>query len=247
MHSQSLVNAGMLSEEGRASYQETPAEACPFVDRQRAIDEIALVNNQTGEVTYGIYSLFAVLANSWPGLQPLFGYKPFAWLMSKIYFFISFNRRVIIPPPNTPVFGLQPTFKIHYRLVYIFLLLFASSLIFYYYAKASESNAVASFYCIFLFMFQALLSLTLARKKRWDYLGNLATVSFIGALLLTPFLLFDLLFNPSSLIFLIYGIAVCGFIYYEHLRRIRIINAGWLLNFSYGIGLFLWFFWLLCD
>ena len=51
--------------------------ACPYVDRQRAVNEIALVNTETGEVEYGIKSLFKVIGNSAPVFKPLFSFNPF--------------------------------------------------------------------------------------------------------------------------------------------------------------------------
>lgn len=54
MYTSAFVSTGLLDKAGRAAYQEMSAQACPMVDRQRAADEIALVNQETGEVTYGI-------------------------------------------------------------------------------------------------------------------------------------------------------------------------------------------------
>ena len=59
-----FVKRGMLGAAGRAPYQQMPDAVCPYVDRQRAVNEIALVNTQTGEVEYGVKSLFKVIAYS---------------------------------------------------------------------------------------------------------------------------------------------------------------------------------------
>ena len=48
-------------------------------------------------LTYGVKSLFKIIGNACPVFNPLFAFKPFVWLMSKVYAFISYNRRVIIP------------------------------------------------------------------------------------------------------------------------------------------------------
>lgn len=95
MYTSAFVGAGLLDKGGRQAYQEFSVSACPALDRQRAADEIALVNLKTGEVTYGIASLFKVISVALPFFKPLFLFRPFVWLMSKIYAFISFNRRVI--------------------------------------------------------------------------------------------------------------------------------------------------------
>src|SRR3954462_8673027 len=97
LYTRAFIQTGMLEKSGRAAYQQMPEAACPYVDRQRAVNEIALVNTQTGEVYYGIRSLFKIIGNALPILKGLFGFAPFVWLMSKAYAFISYNRRVIIP------------------------------------------------------------------------------------------------------------------------------------------------------
>jgi predicted DCC family thiol-disulfide oxidoreductase YuxK len=120
LYTKAFVKTGMLEKEGRIPYQNFPQEACPMLNKQRAADEIALINNETGEVTYGIESLFKVLGNSAPILRSLFGFRPFIWLMRKVYAFISYNRRVIIPADQaTSDSVVQPTFKLHYRLFYL--------------------------------------------------------------------------------------------------------------------------------
>ena len=97
LYTNAFTKTGMLDLDGRVAYQQIPDAVCPYVDRQRAVNEIALVDTKTGEVNYGIQSLFKVIAHSFPILSGLFSFKPFIWLMSKVYAFISYNRRVIIP------------------------------------------------------------------------------------------------------------------------------------------------------
>lgn len=63
-YTRGFVKAGMLGDEGRQSYQQVPAAFCPLIDKQRAADEIALVNTETGTVSYGIDSLFTVIGHS---------------------------------------------------------------------------------------------------------------------------------------------------------------------------------------
>ena len=48
LYTNAFVSTGLLEKDGRMAYQELPADACPILDRQRAADEIALINQQTG-------------------------------------------------------------------------------------------------------------------------------------------------------------------------------------------------------
>jgi len=42
------------------------------------------VNQETGEVTYGVKSLFKILANALPALRYVFNFEPFIGLMSRM-------------------------------------------------------------------------------------------------------------------------------------------------------------------
>ncbi len=99
VYTKAFVNSGMLSDDPGAVVisKHTSNNVCPVIDKQRAANEIALVNLENGEVTYGIESLFKIIGNAFPLFNPLFTFKPFIWLMSKCYAFIAYNRRVIIP------------------------------------------------------------------------------------------------------------------------------------------------------
>ena len=120
MYTRAFVSGGLLEKEGRAAYQDLDADACPMLDRQRAVNEIALVNLETGEVSYGIQSLFKVCAVAIPFLKRLFLFGPFILIMSKVYAFISYNRRVIVPPDESAgLFSFQPAFRLNYRIAYL--------------------------------------------------------------------------------------------------------------------------------
>ena len=54
VYTKAFVKTGMLPENGRTSYQQIPESICPLVDRQRAANEIAMVNTENGEVTLSL-------------------------------------------------------------------------------------------------------------------------------------------------------------------------------------------------
>ncbi|MEO6633573.1 MAG: DUF393 domain-containing protein, partial [Mucilaginibacter sp.] len=53
-YTNAFVKTGMLGANGRAAYQNGMDNVCPLIDKQRAVNEIALVNIENGEVTYGV-------------------------------------------------------------------------------------------------------------------------------------------------------------------------------------------------
>ncbi|MFD2161964.1 DCC1-like thiol-disulfide oxidoreductase family protein [Paradesertivirga mongoliensis] len=240
MYTQAFVESGMLDNDGRTAYQELPAQACPMLDRQRAVNEIALVNQETGEVTYGVESLFKVFAASFPVLKPLFLFRPFVWLMSKLYAFIAFNRRVIIPAPVAAnSFELQPTFKLNYRLAYLFATWLLTAIVLSAYASLMtgllpEGSVYREYLiCGGQIFFQGAIISIIHKSKRWDYLGNMMTISFGGALLLLPVLLLAQWFNLHPLFCAIWFMAVAGLMLLEHIRRTKLLELGWMLTTSW--------------
>lgn len=237
LYTQAFVESGMLDKEGRTAYQDLPAAACPMLDRQRAVNEIALVNQETGEVTYGIGSLFKIIGSSFPLLRPLFLFRPFIWLMSKLYGFISFNRRVIIPASaTTHEFELQPTFKLRYRVAYLLFTWLLTSFILAAYAPLMQellpqgSADREYFICGGQLFFQGVLISFIRPDKRWDYLGNMMTISFAGALLLLPPMLLANWLQLHPLFYAAWFMGVAGLMLLEHIRRSRLLNLGWALT-----------------
>lgn len=241
MYTRAFTQTGMLDATGRASYQNMPEVACPVVDRHRAVNEIALVNTQTGEVSYGIDSLFKVLGNAWPLFKPLFGFAPFVWLMRKVYAFISYNRRVIIPATHAEAGSIQPSFRLSYLLLYLaFTWLVVAFILTHYAIRLAPLVPVGSAYreyfiCGGQVLFQGVVISLYSPAKRWDYLGNMMTISLAGALLLLPFLLVGLFIPVSALVYTICFMGVAGLMFLEHIRRTKLLQLGWLHTITWMV------------
>lgn len=239
MYTSAFVSTGLLGEDGRAAYQELPTQACPMVDRQRAANEIALVNQETGEVTYGIESLFKIFALMMPFFAPLFRFKPFVWLMSKVYAFIAYNRRVIVPPAKGENYQFQPTFKLHYRIAYLIFTWLVTAYILSAYTGLMQGLLPAGhayreyFVCGGQILFQGLVITIINRDKIWGYLGNMMTISFAGALLLLPAMLLSAWFSLSPYFYLAWFMAVAGLMLLEHIRRSKLLQIGWALTITW--------------
>lgn len=238
LYTRAFVKTGMLGEGGRAAYQQMPEAVCPYVDRQRAVNEIALVNSETGEVNYGIRSLFKIIGNAFPVFGPLFNFRPFIWLMSKVYAFISYNRRVIIPA-RVNENSIQPTFNRYYRIAYLlFAWLMVGCILTHYAQHLTGMVPVGNAYREYLIcggqiVFQATVAFLFSKPKRWDYLGNMMTISFAGALLLLPMLLINKLIAVPVLINTLYFLGVAGLMLLEHIRRTKLLGLGWQLTISW--------------
>ncbi len=238
VYTRAFTHTGMLDANGRASYQDMPEAACVLVDRQRAVNEIALVNTHTGEVSYGIESLFKVIGNAVPVFKPLFGWAPFVWLMRKVYAFISYNRRVIIPAPHAQS-GIQPTFRLNYRVAYLlFAWLVTSYILTNYAARLVPIVPLGNSYreyviCGMQVVIQGIVVAFYRPFKRWDYLGNMMTISMAGAILLSVAGLIGQFIGLSPIAYTICFMAVAGLMFLEHIRRSKLLGLGWVLTITW--------------
>ena len=240
VYTKAFVKTGMLGDAGRAAYQTAPQTVCPLVDRQRAANEIALVNLESGEVTYGIKSLFRIIGNAFPLLKPLFAFAPFAWVMSKVYAFVAYNRRVIIPPGHKAGdYAFQPGFKLHYRVAYLLFTWFCTGFILTAYAHLLTGlvplgNPLREYgICGGQVIFQGIVISTFARDRFWAYLGNMMTISFAGSLLLLLGLFVSHWFTIAPVFYTGYFLAVAGLMLLEHIRRTKLLGLGWILTVTW--------------
>lgn len=242
LYTSGFAKAGMLEQEGVQSYQQMPDPLCLHIDQQRAVNEIALINTLTGEVTYGIHSLFKVLGNSIPLFKPLFAFKPFIWLMTKVYAFVSYNRKVIIPAPvHAGASILQPDFKLRYRLTYLFFTWLAASYILTVYAPLLKGLMPAGgayreyLICGGQLVWQAIMISLVAKEQKWTYLGNMMTISFAGAVLLLPGILIAGYFSLPALVYAGYFMLVAGLMFLEHFRRMGLLKLGLIPTISWTL------------
>lgn len=242
VYTKAFVKTGMLDHDGRTAYQHVAAGACPVYDRQRAVNEIALVNLKSGEVTYGIKSLFKIIGNAWPVFAPLFAFKPFVWFMSKVYALISYNRRVIIPPAKDEAnFTYQPTFKKHYRIAYLLFTWFFTGYILTAYAHMLTGLVPLGgpyreyMICGGQIIFQGTIMTFWDRHQTWTYLGNMMTISFGGSLLLLIPLAINHWVKLGSDVYACCFMGVAGLMLLEHIRRTKLLDLGWTLTITWVI------------
>jgi hypothetical protein len=87
--------------------------------------------------------------------------------------------------------------------------------------------------CFGQIIFQGIVVSALFHGKQWNYLGNVMTISFGGALLLLLMLVFHRLIGTQPLIFTGWFIIVVGLMFLEHLRRSRIMGLGFWMTASW--------------
>lgn len=240
VYTSAFVKTGMLDENGRKPYHQICEKETAFINTERAANEIALVDYNTKTVVYGIDSLLKIIGNSFPLIEKLGKFSLLNYLLKKLYSFISYNRKVIIPNAKKSETKLkcEPTFNFKYRILYILfaicittLVLFKCSEMLPYIPKSSITRE------ILLASGQIVFQLCFLLKKNWktklNYLGNLMTVSLYGCLLLTPILLINLITEVTPLITLIWFTITVLAILLEHIRRITILELPKYLSFTW--------------
>lgn len=237
LYTGAFIKTGMLDAAGRQNFCEINKTEYPALDVNRSRDEIALVNTQTGTITYGIDSLFKIIGHNFPLFRILFTATVFRWVMGKVYAFISYNRKVIAPANVFEKAGsCTPSYNLTYRWVYILLSWIFTSLVLTRFAVRLDTVIPPTDFirewliCGGQIVFQSIAVSFIRKDRLVHYLGNMMTVSNIGALLLIPALWLPI---ASPVFYLSWFVAVVSFMFYEHYRRAKILELTWWASVSW--------------
>jgi hypothetical protein len=238
LYTNAFVKSKMLDDDGRVAYQ--LSDTICKVDVRRAVNEIALVNKKTGDVKYGVDGLVYVIGNSFPLFKFLSQISFLMWFTKKLYSFISYNRRVIVPHDERKIsFAVQPAYKRSYRILYLFLtFLFTAFVLSHYSGLLAAYVPVGDRYREYLvcggqIFFQAGIIAFVAPEKSPHYLGNMMTISFAGAVLLAPVVLINRLVHITPEFAVIYFLAIAFLMLIEHIRRTHLLVLGNVLSISW--------------
>lgn len=230
LYTKAFIRCGMMGEGGRAAYNEVHLHSFSQLDPGRARNEIALVNTNTGQVTYGLDSLLHIIGNSFPLLEKAGRFPPLYFLFRKLYAFISYNRKQIIPKREMPgTVACTPDFNRTYRIAYILFTAIISSIVLSRYSiklgtyLPQQGHLLRELLvCFGQIAWQSIWLTSALGKAYWDYIGNMMSVSLIGSLLLFPMLMFSV----SPALALVYFMIVVSMMLAEHYRRCTILNIG---------------------
>lgn len=238
-----FVRKGLLPSDGRVAFQRMDNHTESLLDLDRARSEIALVNTNTGEVQYGLQSLMTVIGHSYPFLAPVLRFRPLRWLLQRLYYLISYNRKVIaaVTPTANARMPCDPPMNLRYRLLYLLLSWLFTSFILLRYSHLLEGLIPASTFgrefmiCGGQMLFQGCVLLLLRREMLVTYLGHMMTVSLMGALFLAPMLLLARLLPAAPWAYTAYFMGVVAFMLYEHMRRMRLLGLGMTPSISWVV------------
>ena len=239
VYTSGFIKTGMLDASGRKPYVQLTDDEMIYIDVQRAANEIALIDRQNKTVLYGIDSLLKVIGNSFPFVARVGNFKPIYYLLAKLYSFISYNRKVIIPNKKSDA-ALQciPDFKYSYRIAYIVFATLVTAIILFNYSILIETLPNGNFgrelaLATGQIIFQGLLLLNRDKQTALNYFGNLITVSLMGSLLLVPMLLMSHFFEIHQLLILGWFGLTAAIMFAEHYRRIILLSLPHYLCYTW--------------
>lgn len=238
LYTKGFVNAGMLDCNGRVAYGN--AKVPVTFDNTRARNEIALIDYGNGTVTYGLDSLIKVVSNSFPLLGRVLRLPIVKIPLNVLYSFISYNRKVIAPPKVFEKRGAcTPAYRVGYRVAYIvFAWLVTSLLLSKYTPMLYPIVPKSGFYREFLIcggqiIFQMVIVRIMTADKLLHYIGNMMTVSLIGALLLWPLTILNGIVAITPAVSLVWFVLVVSFMLFIHWRRVKWLGISSMATMSW--------------
>lgn len=225
-----FIKTGMLDNNGRKSFAEISSSDEAILDLERASNEIALIDNRNKTVTYGIDSLLTVLGHRFPLIKTIGNFSPVHFLLRKLYSFISYNRKVIMPNEGmVKAPQCVPSFNFTYRIAYILLTVIMVTFTVHAYMQLFTwapklPRVVIGSLTFGLIAFQWLFIAKRSSQEVVNYIGHLMTVSTFGVLLLIPVLLLNSWLHIPEFLNLQWFILTIVFMFVEHVRRISILK-----------------------
>ena len=233
VYTKGFIKMKFLDNNGRQAYSKLDCEEYDFVDLKRATNEIALIDKKNRTVIYGIDSLLKVISHSSPWVAKIGHIKPIKFGLKKLYSFISYNRKVIVPSKINESSPLQcvPEFNHKYRYTFI---LFAALITSYVLFKLNSfinlfpdlSILMTVLFVLGQIVFQSFFIQKLNKESKVNYLGNLMTISVMGSLLIIPILILNPLFNLPESLSAFWLALILMFTHYEHLRRLKLLELS---------------------
>lgn len=227
LYGKCFVNTKLIDQETIHYYQTVNSSIFDQIDQERAKSEVAFVDTKSGKVIYGAAAFLTILSHKSPVLKWLFKQRLVYYFIVHLYRLISFNRHLIVSTQRGIVGrDCTPQHNLLYRWIYLILgALFTGFVVnqftFQLYQQLGWEHTYWQeyFVCFGQIGWQFLVLYFINKKQRMNYLGNMTTVSVIGALLLLPILLLNKYLIFSSITLLAGFGLIVAFMLLIHLKR----------------------------
>lgn len=239
-YGKAFVKFKLVDEKTIHYYQTVKASIAERIDIDRARNEIALHDTETGHTKYGVDAFIRILAHDKPAFHRLLSLKLVYALLVFIYKFISYNRKVIYPIDSRISCTCNPDLDKKYRIIYILFVAFFTGWIlnsFSFHINSAFNLAHNPWrellVCIGQVVWQGAAIYLIFRDKFWEYLGNMSTVSLIGGLLLLPVLFINSYLGIHPFVLLAAFTVIVSLMFIEHVRRCRLLGVPLTLTASW--------------
>lgn len=151
------------------------------VNPQQACDEMAVINNETQEVNYGIDGYMLLLENKYPKLSKFVNHKAGKALLNPIYVFFASNRRILAPKALNED-TCKPTLRVNYRLSLMLLLGIFSAVITFLKGELLANHEVFNFLNGYKLLQVTgvgwiITGLCYQKENKWEYWGHLSVIA----------------------------------------------------------------------
>ncbi len=222
-------------------YQSIEEKYAQNIDMERAKNEIALYDIISKKSVYGLDALIDIIAHKNYWLKQVLQLPLIYHFLLYIYRFISYNRKVIYPSQEiASERNCIPDLNIKYRWLYILFVAgftgwvlntFTLNLMF---SLGLEHNWYRELLiCLGQVIWQGVAVSFIAPTKIHEYLGNMSSVSLMGGILLLPYLLLNAYLSMSIWIALSTFLLIVGFMFFEHIRRCKILGIPLIMTVSW--------------
>lgn len=196
---QSFRSLGLMTKENSIELQHYRKNnlACN-VDPLLACDEMAVIDNETLAVQYGVDGYMLLLADKWPVLSKLLNNKLVKTLINPLYILLASNRRIIAPRELSET-TCKPKLKKGYRLALMVLLGLFSAVITFQKGEILKGGDFFGFLDGYKLLQITgigwlVTGLVYRRENKWDYWGHLSVIAgtaiFIQSLALIGYHIF---------------------------------------------------------
>ncbi len=235
-----MVKTGLIKEHNRLAFEQLETGNYCKLDLDRARHEILMIDAETGEVLYGLDALTLVFANTYPMLRPLISKSWFKSPLRPLYFFISYNRRIIAgsTPETSGNLSYAPDFNLGWRLALIATGFGYTALCIYIFALVRALSPTLLLTCVtgyFLLLLTFDIANNNSTERKLDYLGHLGVLGFVEGSL---FVLTALLAKATGLTGLMFAGQGAGRLVaiYLHAQRVKNNQYPKSLNYAFTVG-----------
>ena len=243
-YSRLFVKYGFLNAEGRKPFSTLDDKLLAKIDFDKSRNEIPLLDTSTQKVVYGIDALLEILEQKIPFIKATANIAPIKWALKKVYKFVSFNRKVIVAKKcRSSTIDCSPDYNFLYRFIFMAVCLAFNTIMLYPFQNNLFSKL--SYYHLDLYELQAahfafviincLLAFSFSKTKGYEYLGQVNMLALSVILLLTPLMIFQIIFDSEWLV-TSWLILTAMFIFKEYLRRMEyagvLSNNKWIISMN---------------